>query len=227
MKSIGGLFLLLCLPASAFAENYISIFAGPSISLKQDIKEQTFDGAGNRTAVRMLGTETDLRFKEGGKLTHFFSDNIGVEAEIYHGQVLSHIDTTGDGNVDTALKQERYSFMALLIFRQNTRRNQVASIYGGIGAGMIYSDFETIGNSWDYGGQYVSGVNINAGKKRDYFFETKYLWAPDVGGNNTSLGAHIKTSGNPKNNLATHLFGPHHDTQVVSLAFGTRFRVGK
>ena len=42
-------------------------FAGPAISLKQDIKERTFDSQGNRTEMRVLGSETSLRFKLGGR----------------------------------------------------------------------------------------------------------------------------------------------------------------
>ena len=219
--------LLLTLTSPIRADSFLSVFAGPSISLMQDIKERTFDAQGNRTAVRVLGTETSLRFKEGVKLTHFFSNSLGIEGEVYHGQVLASIDTTGDGNVDTALKQDRFSFMMLLMFRQKINRNSISSIYGGLGTGMIYSNFERMGSEWDYGGQFLSGINFNLGRGRNFFFETKYMWAPDVGGGNESPGSHLKSSGNPKNNLATHIFGPHHDTQIVSFAFGARFQIGK
>ncbi len=209
------------------AETSVSVFAGPSLSLKQDVKERTFDNDGNRTDVRILGSETSLRFKEGMKMTHFFGSGFGIEGEMYHGQVMSSIDTTGDGNVNMNIRQDRYSFMVFFLFRQDIHRKSVSSLYGGMGTGMIYSDFEGIGKEWDYGGQFLTGVNFNLGKNRNLFFETKYVWAPDVGGGNTSPGTHLKTSGNDKNNLATHVFGPHHDTQLISFAVGTRFQIGK
>ena len=212
------------LPIRGMAETYLSVFGGPSLSLMQDIKSRTFDENGARTNVKMLGTETSLRFKEGLKLTHFFPSNFGIEGEFFHGQVVSSIDTTGDGNVDTSFKQERYSFMLFLVFRQKVNHAKVASVYGGMGTGGIYSDFGNVAKDWGYAGQFFSGMNFDV--RGNLFIEAKYIWAPDVGGDNTSPGTHLKVSGNPKNNLATHLFGPHHDTQILSLVIGTRFKVG-
>ena len=205
------------------AENSISIFAGPSFSLKQDIKSRTFDENGNRTNVKVLTSQTSLRFKEGAKWTHFFPNNFGIEGEFFHGEVLSSIDTTSDGNVDTGLKQDRFSFMLLFVFRQKASRFKISSIYEGMGAGGIYSDFEGIGRELGYGGQFFSGLNFDG--RGNFFIEAKYIWTPDVGGGNTSPGTHLKSSGNPQNNLATHLFGPHHDTQILSLVLGTRFKL--
>lgn len=223
------IFVLVCLivPSSVQSELYFSIFSGPSTSLRQDLKYREYNNNQRLINRQVVSSDTYLRFKAGSKISYFFSKNFGVETEYFFGHMLAGIDTTNDGQIDTLLKQDRHAFLLSLIYRQTISKRMKTSFYGGMGAGGVYSDFESIGNSWDYGGQFIWGFNYSMSERHLLFLEMAYFWAPDVIDKSTSPGKHYKTSGNNEWNLANHLFGPHYDTQVIALLVGTRFRISK
>ena len=177
------------------------------------------------TYWRRYEAENYFRFKIGGKVAYFFNGNFGMESEYFFGQTLTGMDTTDDGNIDTMSKQNRHALLLSFALRQAIDRLNVSAFYGGMGAGGIYSDFEAIGNSWDYGGQVFLGVNYPMSRRHVFFFEMKYFWAPDVADFGVSAGKHYKTSGHNSWNPANHIFGPHCDTQVVALMVGARFKL--
>ena len=220
----GGVFLVVLLSFSAFcrAESYISLLAGPSISPRQDIKKRTFDQNQHIVNRETLYSETSLRFKTAIKWTHYFRKALGIETEYWYGRDLTSVDTTGKSAPNERMEQDRHAFMFSFLFRGNGRVPDKTSYYLGMGAGGIYSDFGMIGNEWGYGGQIYSGLNFPF---HDMFVEIKYIWALDVGDSIASPGDHLKTSGNPQYNLATHLFSPHNDTQIIGLMVGTRFKI--
>lgn len=225
IKFLFPIFILFTLFSPARPEISFSILAGPSLSLGQDIKEREFDSSGKIIKRQLLYSKSSLRAKIATKVTWFFHRNFGIESEFFYGQILASLDTNGDTILDTQMKQDRYAFLLSFVLRGHLEKLKGLSYYFGMGAGGFYSDFNFIKNEWDYGGQFFSGINFPSSKKFTLFVETKYIWAPDVGNSDHSPGKHLKISGSPKNNLATHLFGPHYDTQIISLMIGTRFKL--
>lgn len=115
--------------------------------------------------------------------------------------------------------------MLSFVFRGKLGRLSRSSLYGGLGYGAIYSDFEMISNEWGKGGQLFAGLNFPINNRYSFFLESKYFWAPDVGNVNRTPGEHLKVSGSPKYNLAHKIFGPHEDTQIIGLLLGMRFKI--
>jgi hypothetical protein len=217
--------ILLIIPSNIRSEVLLSVFAGPSTSLRQDLKYKKYNQQGEMIDKQTVASDTYLRFKIGAKVAYFFNKKLGMEAEYFLGQNLSGIDTTDDGHIDTISKQNRHAFFLSFVYRQAMEKLMRPTFYGGMGTGMVYSDFEGINNSWDYGGQFFTGINFPLNPRRILFLELKYFWAADVVDTATSPGRHYKTSGNNTANFANHIFGPHYDTQIIALMVGMRFKL--
>ncbi len=218
-------FILLNVPV--LAESYFSILAGPSLSFSQDIKYKKFDGNRKLIDRKLVDSQTLLRFKMAVKYTLFFHKNFGVESEFFYGQDIAAIDINEDKVIETPIKQNRYALLLSFLVRGTPKYLRNCSVYFGCGAGGMYSDFDLVGNGWGYGGQFFTGIDFPLSKKVNLFVETAYIWAPDVNDFGGSPGNHYKTSGNPRYNLATRIFGPHNDTQIISFMVGTRFKLTK
>jgi hypothetical protein len=148
-----------------------------------------------------------------------------VETEFFYGQTLTSFSVPGHPRLNGNIKENRFAYLLSFVFRKTTNGLNRFLPYAGLGAGGIYSDFDIIGNGWGYGGQIFAGSVYPVSKKLALFMELKYIWAPDVTDFSTVPGYHYKSSGNSTNNIASHLFGPHNDTQIIALMIGTRFRV--
>ena len=126
---------------------------------------------------------------------------------------------------DVEMTQNRSAFILSFVLRGKVGKTGRSSLYGGLGYGAVYSDFDSIGQEWGQGGQLFTGMNFSINERYTLFFESKYFWAPDVGNVNNGPGERLKVSGNPKNNLAHKIFGPHNDTQIIALLMGLRFKI--
>jgi opacity protein-like surface antigen len=232
--NILGFLLTIGTPSYSRGEIFVGYNSGINIPGAQDLKFKEYNSQGELIHFYLkndidgkIGFLNSLNISAWG--THDFWQNIGIQLDALYWRLTTKANGFSKNNAPpfTSIEQDRTAFFVNILRRLPVYNSGNFSsiqrqtyIFGGVGAGPLYTNVQHGQHEWKIGFQILGGISIPLHQNVHFRIESRYLLAPDAD-TIPQTGWEIDTSGTP----TPFRFNPHLDTNFVGVMVGVDWQL--